>query len=130
MKNEIAIHVCADLESCKGHRQMKTLARMTSKVARALEAQGLGTLRPPFAPKAKRLRELEAEILFSGPNIVLDGCPYRCRAAMLRGEHVEFLHYVMTDLGAKKGYTPVSPDLVEVATGQIVAEITVNEPST
>lgn len=53
-------------------------------------------------------------------NIVIDGCPVACARKTLEHIEAKMTHYVLTDMGLKKGKTPVTDTIVEETTDQII----------
>jgi len=55
-------------------------------------------------------------------NIVIDGCPMFCARKTM--EHIDagMTHYVLTDMGLKKGQTPVENHIIDQITEIIIAK--------
>ncbi len=115
---------CSDGQSrliypCSGGANTGYLA---DAIARGLTRSGIG--------KMTCLAGLGADIAGfvesakSCDNIVIDGCPVACAAAIFDNRGLPYRHFVITDYGVKKYRTEITPSVLAEVESKISGEIT------
>ena len=95
--------------ACSGAANTGLLA---DQVARRLASSGAGKM-TCLAAMGAELSGFVASAKAAGKNVVVDGCPVACGAAIFRKLDIPFEHYRTTDFGVEKGKTLITPELID-----------------
>lgn len=106
--------------ACSGSANTGVLA---DQVARRLAAGGVGTM-TCLAAMGAGLSGFLVSARSAGMNVVVDGCPTACGAAIFRNHDIPFTHIRTTDFGVVKGKTEITPEVIartETAVREVIA---------
>jgi len=95
--------------ACSGAANTGLLA---DQVARRLASSGVGKM-TCLAAMGAGLSGFVASAKGAGKNVVVDGCPVACGAAIFRKLDIPFEHYRTTDFGVEKGKTPITSEVID-----------------
>ena len=107
------------LYACSGAANVGLLA---DQVARTLMAGGTGSM-TCLAAVGASLEGFVSSAQAADQNVVLDGCPVACGKKIFEAQGIHHVHMVMTDFGAEKRVTPITPELVERVSAEAGARI-------
>ena len=95
--------------ACSGAANTGLLA---DQVARRLASSGVGKM-TCLAAMGAELSGFVASAKAAGRNVVVDGCPVACGAAIFKKLDIPFEHYRTTDYGVEKGKTPITAEVMD-----------------
>ncbi len=107
------------ITACSGAANTGLLA---DQVARKLRAGKVGSM-TCLAALGAGLSGYVESAKASDRNIVIDGCPVGCGARIYEKLGLGCEQYVMTDYGAEKGKTEITPALVDEVAVRVSADI-------
>jgi len=95
--------------SCSGNADVGEIA---DRAARVLRKEGFGQ-GSCIAGVGAGLQGYIQSAMGADVNITVDGCPVGCARKILENIGVTPVSYIVTEMGFKKGGTPVSPEVIE-----------------
>lgn len=102
--------------ACSGGADVGEIA---DRVARQLVKKGFAT--PScLAGVGGHVPGFVASAIGDVENIVIDGCPVACARKNMEHIEAEMTHYVLTEMGLKKGKTPATDKIVEEIADRII----------
>jgi uncharacterized metal-binding protein len=103
------------ITACSGAANTGYLA---DQVARGLRAEKVGSM-TCLAALGAELSGCVESARGAGRNIVIDGCPVACGAKIYAKLGLPCEAFQMTDFGAEKGKTEITPDLVKAVLDRV-----------
>jgi len=108
--------------SCSGASNAGDCA---DKVTRALDSAGLVNMNCLTKIAINDTVLIEKYKAAPKKAIAVDGCPVHCAKKILEAAGVHgFLHVAMTDMGVKKGETPVTPLVIDKIAADLTQQLT------
>lgn len=101
--------------ACSGASDVGEIA---DRVARRLMADSVGKM-SCLAALGAHISGYTASARGADDNLVIDGCQIKCASKLLEHADVKFTSFILTDLGLKKGGTPVDEKTISATAEEI-----------
>ena len=121
-------------ECCEGNTRLiyscsggSDVGEITDRVARKLRDKCYGKMSCLAGIGARIAGFIESAK--SAENITIDGCPVACARKNLEGIGLTPCSFILTEMGLTKGKTPITPEIVDKLTQEIIKELPIKPSS-